>query len=404
LIVTCERCDTRFRLDESRLPARGARVRCSRCKHAFFVRPDGASPGAAIHEIAENAATMMRPATPDASWDLEEGADPGRTVQAPPRAAPVIAPEPPSDFDDESDWRFEDEVPQFGDSGASLDLPNGEAPPPEPVDPNESSLAQLGDPESWDLLSSSSNLAPLEPAQPEPPPPAAPVEREPAIARAAPAVERAPVTRPVVEPVAEPMLPVAVEHSLALRVAGWSATGLLGLWILLAGALPKPASGAAEASAVAIAPFELGKLHVRLVDNTWVGPLWVVRGELHNASREPHALDGRIAVELLDADGDAIEGAVATAQLPLAEQRLREEEPERFGEAASLGAAALARRVLAPGERVEIEAVFASAPRGAARFAIEKRALEPLPVAPPPRIEAPAEPVVAPTPLVAPEA
>lgn len=37
VIVTCEACDTRFQLDDERVPADGVRVRCSCCHHGFFV-------------------------------------------------------------------------------------------------------------------------------------------------------------------------------------------------------------------------------------------------------------------------------------------------------------------------------------------------------------------------------
>jgi predicted Zn finger-like uncharacterized protein len=37
MIIVCENCTTRFRLDEKRLPPEGARVRCSRCQHRFHV-------------------------------------------------------------------------------------------------------------------------------------------------------------------------------------------------------------------------------------------------------------------------------------------------------------------------------------------------------------------------------
>jgi len=39
MIVTCASCLTKFNLDESRIPAKGAKVRCSRCQHVFFVAP-----------------------------------------------------------------------------------------------------------------------------------------------------------------------------------------------------------------------------------------------------------------------------------------------------------------------------------------------------------------------------
>jgi predicted Zn finger-like uncharacterized protein len=39
MIVTCASCLTKFSLDESRIPAKGAKVRCSRCQHVFFIVP-----------------------------------------------------------------------------------------------------------------------------------------------------------------------------------------------------------------------------------------------------------------------------------------------------------------------------------------------------------------------------
>jgi predicted Zn finger-like uncharacterized protein len=39
MIVTCASCLTKFNLDESKIPAKGAKVRCSRCHHVFLVTP-----------------------------------------------------------------------------------------------------------------------------------------------------------------------------------------------------------------------------------------------------------------------------------------------------------------------------------------------------------------------------
>jgi predicted Zn finger-like uncharacterized protein len=39
MIVTCTSCLTKFNLDDSRIPAKGARVRCSQCKHIFYIVP-----------------------------------------------------------------------------------------------------------------------------------------------------------------------------------------------------------------------------------------------------------------------------------------------------------------------------------------------------------------------------
>lgn len=38
MIIQCEKCKTRFRLDDSKISEAGVRVRCSRCTHTFVVR------------------------------------------------------------------------------------------------------------------------------------------------------------------------------------------------------------------------------------------------------------------------------------------------------------------------------------------------------------------------------
>jgi predicted Zn finger-like uncharacterized protein len=40
MIIQCEQCKTRFKLDDSRVKETGVRVRCSKCKHAFIVKKD----------------------------------------------------------------------------------------------------------------------------------------------------------------------------------------------------------------------------------------------------------------------------------------------------------------------------------------------------------------------------
>ena len=50
MIITCASCLTRFSLDDSRVSAEGIKVRCSRCKHVFYVVP----PPETKEEIIEN--------------------------------------------------------------------------------------------------------------------------------------------------------------------------------------------------------------------------------------------------------------------------------------------------------------------------------------------------------------
>lgn len=386
MILTCEKCDTRFRLDESRLPAKGARVRCSRCKHSFFVRAPGVSEKEAIDAVAAEAARAATSPKPDVSWDLDETADPGATAQREKPKLPardlgasqreaINAPlaDAPAGLDDESDWRFEDEVPELGDSGASLDLPNGEAPALAPdADPNESSFAVLGDPESWDLLSSSDSdmertgrtsigglaLPPARPARTTAPP----VEATPHLAPAEPVRSEARVEQPVAI--------VASEPANGVRAAGWLAAAALAAAIV-SGGLRAPAPVREAPAPISIGAVAVENLRARVVDNVFAGPVWVVSGELHNPSGEAKRLDAAIGVVLLDPTGARIEGSLALAQPALDSTRLRVEDPDALHASESDAAAALSTRVLAPDARIPIEAVLRVAPPEAARFAVE---------------------------------
>jgi predicted Zn finger-like uncharacterized protein len=71
LIVTCEQCATQFQLDDAKVPVGGVRVRCSRCKHAFFIEPLGAElPQSPLDRAAQAALDAHAPPGPEASEDL----------------------------------------------------------------------------------------------------------------------------------------------------------------------------------------------------------------------------------------------------------------------------------------------------------------------------------------------
>ena len=106
MIVTCEECSTSFQLDESRIPATGAQVRCSRCKHAFFLPNPSISQSDAVHSIAEEAAAAPVASVPAAIEDLG-GATQGDAID-------VAEPAPEPELDEE-DWQFSEEIRVEGD-------------------------------------------------------------------------------------------------------------------------------------------------------------------------------------------------------------------------------------------------------------------------------------------------
>ncbi len=72
MTITCEKCSTRFVLDEARIPAQGARVRCSRCQHRFHVKPPPAP--VSPDEIAEKAVEHSAPFDADRGREAPAGA------------------------------------------------------------------------------------------------------------------------------------------------------------------------------------------------------------------------------------------------------------------------------------------------------------------------------------------
>jgi predicted Zn finger-like uncharacterized protein len=85
VIITCQECQTQFQLDDAKVPETGIRVRCSRCKCAFFVesphRPD-----------PDHASQLAREAL---------------TAQQSQAGEPSLDSTPP---DEESDWQFNEDV------------------------------------------------------------------------------------------------------------------------------------------------------------------------------------------------------------------------------------------------------------------------------------------------------
>jgi predicted Zn finger-like uncharacterized protein len=75
LIITCEQCATQFQLDDARIPEKGARVRCSRCKHRFFVKPGAPAGDDPLERVVERTLAQEPAADTDADT-LDSGLAP----------------------------------------------------------------------------------------------------------------------------------------------------------------------------------------------------------------------------------------------------------------------------------------------------------------------------------------
>lgn len=365
MIVACERCATRFRLDESKLPPQGARVRCSRCKHAFFLAPPSAAePAEAFDALAEEAAASEQPAAPEVTRELEQAlAEPSRG----------------SGREDESDWEFNDDFPGGGSAepevsseigsdreerADELDALLGD---PSPA-PGGSSLDELGDPESWDFLAGESRG--------EPPPPEPQLEPSRSEPRT-PAQSTAPAGAGF-EAWGEPMLPPASESLLAVRVGhaiGWSLTVVLLATVLL-GVVRRPeaqGSPAAVLSGAGVSGWALEDLQGHAIENAPRGFLYVVSGRLRNQEPRWRPLGVTLHVGLLGTEGTTLVEAPAGRPLPRA--RLRLGDPRELREVNRRDAERLAERRVGPGRSVPFEAIFEALPPEAAGLAVTARPL-----------------------------
>ena len=66
MIVTCDHCGARYKLDDSKISGRGAKITCPRCRHVFVVYKDQTAPESSPAPPAAASATVAPPSPPAA--------------------------------------------------------------------------------------------------------------------------------------------------------------------------------------------------------------------------------------------------------------------------------------------------------------------------------------------------
>jgi predicted Zn finger-like uncharacterized protein len=437
VIVTCEQCSTQFHLDDAKVPERGVRVRCSRCKHAFFVKPqpDAGDPvDRAVEQALDDA--PVRAARPgpldegpeESDWEFNH--EPGSESRGGARAAPAgadLAREAVDDLlgeagdempdldsvtapglDDDAD-SLPGDAPEDGGDGPSSgielggDLSEGleegpaeeplgsgleleESPfgepgtepdaPPAPVAEPGPDEATLGSPENWDFFD--------EPAEaPAPLPSTARI----AIGRIG-RIGRAGATplRPPAEVDAEPGK-AAVWLERLVHGVGWTAVSLLALvgfyGGLGPGRTPQPAS--AVPGVLRVAGLELDGVRGSWIDNAPGGPIYVVSGALRNPGASAVTPGARLTLQVLDARGKVLSADAAALGAALSVERLRTGRPQELRAELAEDAQRRAWAPLPPGASRDFHAVLAALPEGAARIQVVAQPVERPASAPPER-------------------
>ncbi len=385
VIVDCESCHTRFRLDEARIPASGAKVRCSKCKAAFIVKRPSATRDELIDEVVAEATDPGSSRAPAPSEDLFEKSASGTHMLG---ATPE--PERAERASDEK-WEFDEPPPApSAPSQRPAAAPAG-APPVPASEPED--LDSLGSPEGWDFLAGSRKLA--EEARFEAPAPEAARAhpRPPRVgpvsdaARAVDSVDAlaaaAAAAHPAKSAPKSPWGQATQDAAQTLIDSGmWLAAIALcsaGLWLALAPG--GPAVGGARDPVRATLAGRPVEVALRQVESGVGGTLTVVRGQLPDVPGG--APPQRVRATWLDARGQPIPGASAIVGPALAERELRELSLARVRALHEARSGELARGG-------SFEAAFGALPESAHALALRREAV---PIPPPAATQGQIEPV-----------
>ena len=92
MFASCGNCDAEYELDDAKIPAGGARLRCKNCDQYFVIVPSETTDLQSAADLAHDALSSEVPGEADSDFELE------------------AAPGDDFDPDGESDWEFNDEV------------------------------------------------------------------------------------------------------------------------------------------------------------------------------------------------------------------------------------------------------------------------------------------------------
>jgi predicted Zn finger-like uncharacterized protein len=373
VIVDCESCHTRFRLDEARIPAAGAKVRCSKCKAAFHVQRPGATRDEQIDDVVAEATNPGASTAPEATEDLFETSG---SIQL----GGDQANDEPGSGDEK--WEFDDAPPPVDAPRPSSATARSDpaSPPARETSGDANDLDALGSPEDWDLLGGGRQLA--ADARFESPASARTTSTAPARERAesapqhAYAVESSVAAAVAAAPRSEPLggwRHAAREFAQALIDSGvWFASiALCGVGLVLA-LSPRAETPVLRTPNTFSATLDGRELEVarHRIESGVGGMLSVIRGQLPPApaTQDPQ----RLRAIWLDANGKPLQGGSAIAGRPLESRALREHSLERLREEHEARAAELA-------SGGGFEVVFGALPSDAHGIAL-RRERAPIPV------------------------
>ena len=428
MIVTCDRCASQFQLDESKVPTGGAKVRCSRCQHAFVVlSPHQTEADLAetwVRETLSRGDDELAPAALDptesveSDWEFNdapgigdspaepeleaarEAVDslldgvPSRPSDTPPtdveppdleidtgseEIADVFADEfvdAPEDgiadgfgaaFEDELDEGF-DALSADSESVLLSDESDIADPVGEDLRPPAAENGDLGEPSKWNFFDEEG----ADTTYAEVPPP------EEAQTRVeSPSAGQAPLGFDQQLLVGMPSASDAADESGWVsrvgELSGWGIVAVLVAACLFGGLGASAPEGVPLAATWSGAGFDLEQVRGRWVDNASVGPVFVVSGRIRRGEGSSPWEAVPLSVELLDPAGRSIEGARSAVGPEIPPRYLHESRPSELEALQSKRARQFAAFA---GTWLQFDAIFSAVPTSTAGFAFVSEASE----------------------------
>ena len=389
MIIQCAKCQTKFRLDDSRVTEKGVKVRCTKCKHVFSVKkevsePDFAAPAAPFDVETPVQTQTPPPGEPDTFNPFESS-----SFDAP--AAPFETGTPENSAVADVVPPEKDEA--FGDFDFGYDAPETAEPPaddfdnlPEPPD-SVTSAAEEGAPFFQKVPFDAVNIDFGDEPLPVVEQPETPQEEEPfrEIFSRRPAEELdtgreggltqvLPDDQPAPAGALLQLPPLSItsrrkQSSLFSAVIAISAVllvsalGYLGYTTFIA---PKN---------IAVAP-EAGKLAVQgvkaaFIGNREAGELLVISGTTRNDFPKPRAAL-QVKVTVFDASGQEVGTKSAYCGNMLTDEQLKSLPLDKIEAAmANQFGDSLVNMEVAPGKTIPFVVVLAAVPKGAKDFAVQ---------------------------------
>ena len=91
MIIQCEQCNTRFRLDDAKIRGRGVKVRCSKCRHVFLVQKEEQPEETAFEGQYGEIGAAFGGVAVSAPADAATGLPVDTPAFSPPAVTPVVA-------------------------------------------------------------------------------------------------------------------------------------------------------------------------------------------------------------------------------------------------------------------------------------------------------------------------